>query len=355
MDYTAPYEGNFICSIKNLGEHINELNGKLVYLFPKKAHRISWVKELEDNVAVHYMDRDVMSKIKVLRKIIKNENINIVHAHFCLPKTQLAVKIACCFSRNVYLVQHYHNHYKLPDNFLKKQLFKFMLKGDLNIGCSDSVADSIIYDRNKIVSITNAIDFKRLDEYKKINRKSIGLKEDSKVILMFGFDYYRKGVDIAINGIREIAKGYNIELVIVISVGMDNIKRNIINEFGEIPSFVKLVNARSDIAAYYNLADIFISSAREEGFCYSLVEAMYCNTKCVSSNIEGPPLNIPNLKIFDNEDYKDLSIKIKGILDSDSKTLDEENDVTKKYVTNEYSIDKWSNEVIENYNKLLCN
>jgi len=34
MDYAAPYEGNFIPSIKNLEDHLNKLGWRLIYLFP---------------------------------------------------------------------------------------------------------------------------------------------------------------------------------------------------------------------------------------------------------------------------------------------------------------------------------
>ena len=354
-DYLAPYEGNFICSIKNLESHVINQGGNMFFLFPKEAYKIKWIKELENKREgkVFYLGKSVIENIKIIKKLIKKNNINIVHSHFCLPITQLAVKISCVTSPNVSLVQHYHNHYQIPENKLKRPIFKYIFSGDLNIGCSESVSKSIIYNEKKIVTATNAIYFPRLNNYTKIERKELGIEEESIVILMFGFDYLRKGVDIAIKAINNIAKKYNITLLISISVGMDEISKKIKDEFGDIPSWLKLVLSRNDIGAYYNISDIFLSAAREEGFCYAMVEAIYCNLICVSSKIDGPPLNIPGVKTFKNGDWEDLSQKLEEIILLSEEQKLEIKKVAKDYVEKEYDIDSWSLKIIDEYKRLI--
>lgn len=361
MDYAAPYEGNFICSLKDLEIKLNNNNSNMVYLFPDKAKEISWVKEIvkeinnENRRKVYFLKTSVLKNLELIRKIIKTEKVDIVHSHFCLPKTQLAVKLAVNLSRNVKLVQHYHNHYQLPNNYLKNKLFKYIFCGDLNIGCSQSVAQSIIYDKRKVTCVPNAIYFPRLDEYEKIDISKYGIQENSKVILMFGFDFERKGVDIAIEAIKIIAEQYNIILLISISVNKESVRQKIIDRFGEVPKWVKLIDSRNDVASYYRISDIFLSAAREEGFCYALIEALYCNCICISSNIPGPPLHVPGIEVFRNEDILELRDIVKKILDKSNDELNESRDLSRKYILKQYSIDDWSSKVINNYDKLIIN
>lgn len=349
-DYLAPYEGNFICSIKNLEEHLNSEGYNMFYLFPKEAKNLNWIKQMrKENKKIFYLDKYVAKNIKTIKNIIKENNIKIVHSHFCLPLTQLAVKLSCITSLNVYLVQHYHNHFKLPNKLLKKYVFKFIFEGDLNIGCSESVENSIIYNSKKVFSVPNAIYFPRLDKYEKIDKSKFGIRDDDIVILMFGFDYLRKGVDIAIKAIEALSKKYNIILAISVSVGKEKIEKQIESDFGHIPNWIKLLPPRNDISSYYHMSNIFLSAAREEGFCYALVEAAYCKLSCISSNISGPPLDIPNLTIFENEDYKDLLNKIENIVNTNTIETKKKLDETSKYVLEKYNIDKWSKEIINIY------
>lgn len=354
-DYAAPYEGNFINSLKVLEQHLNKDKIKMIYMFPKRGQKIEWINDLKNNCKetngrkVMFLSEGILENIKIIRSVIKENNIKIIHSHFCLPKTQLAIKICCMLEKNVKLVQHYHNHFQLPSNLLKKYLFKYIFEGDFNIGCSDSVAKSIIYNPKKVVSIPNAIYFPRLDEYERIDRKSLDIKNDDIVILMFGFDYIRKGVDIAIKAIEPIAKKYNIVLAISISVGKEKVEEQIKSDFGCIPNWVKILPPRNDISSYYHMANIFLSSAREEGFCYAIVEAAYCKLNCISSNIPGPPLDMPNLNIFNNEDYKDLSNKIEDIINTSSYENIKKLEETHKYVLEKYNIDTWSENIIKVY------
>ncbi|MDY4079530.1 MAG: glycosyltransferase family 4 protein [Clostridium sp.] len=354
-DYAAPYEGNFINSLKVLEEHLNKKKIKMIYMFPKTGKEIEWVNDLKDNCneangrKVTFLFEGILENIKIIRSVIKENNIKIIHSHFCLPKTQLAIKICCILEKNVKLVQHYHNHFQLPSNLLKKYLFKYIFEGDFNIGCSDSVAKSIIYNPKKVVSIPNAIYFPRLDRYEEIDRKKLGIRENSKVILMFGFDYYRKGVDIAIKAIKPIAEEYNITLMISISVGIDNIKNKIKEEFGSMPDWIKIVTARSDVSSLYHVSDIFLSSSREEGLCYSVIEAVYCKTICICSKISGHPLDIPSIQLFEKENSGELTEIIKKIMNFSSNEKEIITQKSKEYVLAKYDIDKWSENIIKLY------
>lgn len=342
-DYAAPYEGNFINSIKRLEEKVKKNDGKMIYSFPEKAKNIDWIVELGKTRKVYFHSRSVFDNLKYFEKIIKENEIDRIYSHFCIPRTQFALKIISKLKK-IILVQHYHNHYQMPSNSIKKMLLEYIFKGDLNIGCSESVAKSIPY--KNVIAIPNAINFQRLEKYEHIK-----LAEDNRiVILMFGFDYERKGVDIAIKALEEIAEKYNIILAISIAVKLEQLKQKIMDEFREIPKFVKFLEPRDDIASYYYASDIFLSAAREEGLCYSNIEAVYCKVKCIFSNLEEQPLDIPYVVGFESENVNDLKDKIVKLIEKDELNNEIEKNESQKYVKEKYDIDKWTDEVYKSLN-----
>lgn len=335
-DYTAPYEGNFIASIKKLEREIIEKNGKFYYLFTRKAKNVGWINSLEN---VFYLENNIQNNIKIISNIIDDKKIDIVYSHFCLPKTQLAVKISTTLNKKVKLFQHFHNHYEAPKEFFKKYIFKWIFNGDLNIGCSEDVAKSLPFKEKKVTFVTNAIDFSRLDKYENIKLDT----ENKFIVLMFGYTYYRKGVDLAIKAISKL-NNENIVLAISVSKNVDEFKQNIIDDFGEVPKFVKILEPRNDIATYYKASNLFLSAAREEGFCYAIVESMYCGTPCICTKLQGQPNEIPDLITVQKEDIDSLAININRVISNENR-FNYEN--IKKYLIKNYGIDSWSNKIIE--------
>lgn len=345
-DYAAPYEGNFIESIKILNKNIIEKNKKIVYLFPARTKKLKWIQKLIDKekFTIYFFKDDTFFNIKnVIKDIIKKENIEILYTHFCRHKTQLAVKTVRTFKPKIKLISHFHNHCKVYGNIVKRNFMKIAYKlyeGDLNIGCSKSVYESMPYKRKKCTFVDNAINFERLDKYRDIKIEKTD--ENSFIILLFGFDYHRKGADLAIKAIKEI-NNPNIILAISVASNKEKIIKYIVEEFGFIPGFVRFLEPINDIATYYRKADLFLSAAREEGFCYSIVEAAYCKTAILSSNIPGVPKDIPGEYIFETENYTDLKNKILEIYNL--KDIDKE--VARHYVKEKYDIDRWANRIVQ--------
>lgn len=337
-DYAATYEGNFIQSLKSL-EQKNK--GKTIYLFPNKAKEFHWVQQFEKKHKVYYFTSETKDIVKRISLVVKNENVSIMYSHFALFKTQKAIKIVKILNKDVKLVQHFHNHYFN----VKNPLYKWCFNGDLNIGCSKSVGDSLPYHNSTYVD--NAIDFERLKEF---DENFEFPQKDKYQITMFGFDYKRKGVDIAIKAIEPIVEKLNLHLNIVISVGKDDIKNSIIQDFEKIPSWISLMDARNDIATYLNKSDMFILAAREEGFCYALIEAGYCGCSLISSKIPGVPYHVPGCRVFESENDLELSKVIENIV---LKKNDFDNTETKNYILKNYHVDLWSDKIYQKLQNLI--
>ena len=64
--YAAPYEGNFIKSLKFLETSLAEIGCKMAYIFPEKAKEQSWWNDFEKSHTVYTTQNDVKKSSREL-------------------------------------------------------------------------------------------------------------------------------------------------------------------------------------------------------------------------------------------------------------------------------------------------
>lgn len=354
MDYAAPYRGNFIRSIQFLEKEIKVDGGHLIYLFPKKAQNLDWIELLiKEGGSVYFIDNTfflkkiVFSNIKFIRAIIKSEQVSFIHTHFMNYNYSLFLLIFFYCTRTK-IIGHFHNHFLPPQNkYRKLKILITNLTYDLIIGVSDSVACSVKeagINTRKVICISNALDFSRLDNYEQIY-----FSDDNKrkVIMMFGWPFHRKGVDIAIEAVGQLyMEKTNILLIISLAGEKELFENEIVNRLGQIPSWLNIMEPRDDVASYYNATDIFLSASREEGFSYALVEAAYCNPLLISSDIPAPvALKIPYLFTYQVEKPEELKSLISTLLKMSTDQIINIKSEQKIFVKKNYDLNRWAERV----------
>lgn len=360
MDYAAPYKGNFIPSVENLEINLKQSGIRVLYMLPSGAKNYDWVQQLQsEGKKVCFIDRSFFSKriklkdIKVLLKTIKKERVTLIHTHFVAVNYTLAF-MKGIFLRNMKIIGTFLNEYHPPFNNYRK--FKTFITNNTFhtiIACSTAVKKSILNTgicSRKIRVVYNALDTKHLKVFSKINFTD---NDQQKIILMFGYTFHRKGVDIAINAVKELIKeGQDIKLVIEMAGGMDIMEKEIIRLLGNIPDWIILKGPIHDVASYYNSADIFLSASREEGFTYSVLEAAYCNSMIIVSKIGGHPLDVPYVGKFESENVPELKSEIYKMLKKTPEEITDINKAQKEYVLKTYDINNWSKEIINIYSTI---
>lgn len=356
MQFAALYKGNFINSISYLEKKTNENGQDVVYVFPAETRDKEWTKELiNDNKKLYFLSESKIKSILTVRRIIKENNIGIIHVHFADTKCYAILKIGALFT-GVKFISHFHNHYESKSNKILEMLLKLCKKSTYYIGVGDSVAKGLVqegFSKDKVKFIPNAIDFTRLDKYEELDKAAMGI-ENKKVVLMFGFPYKRKGVDLVIEALKPVAEEKGIVLLISLAANVkEEVRQNIIEQIGCIPDWIKLIDARNDIATYYNLADVFASAGREEGLCYSVIEAAYCKPLLCVSKIPGNVLDIPY--IFSHE-VTDIERNRENLLTALFLDEEEKNKylaAQREFVTTNYSLDTWSEANVDLYKTIV--
>ena len=347
--YGAKWGGSFIPSLKALEAEFLKRDTSMIFVFPKMGEKLPWVASFPNII---WIDNDFFLKRKLSCKyiqqlcaIIRQYNITHVVTNFMGYNVNLWLvkKIFpnISFSRVVHNTFHQlsPNKYKC---YIKSQLLEQTY--DTFIGVSEWVANSMKangLNPKKITWVRNAIDFNRLTIWEPLNLK----KEDNEIIVfMMGWPYFVKGVDVAIRAIRHLRdSGYNAVLV----TPHHNIKKELQNDLGELPNFVRFVEAREDIATYMNNVDVFLSASREEGFSYSIVEAAFCDCLVISSKIPAPvDMKIPNMIYFESGNEVELFEKLQYCLNNQDLLLSYKS-IQQEYVLREFGMCTWANNMAD--------
>ncbi len=363
-DYGAPYEGNFVASLRALEQRLGADGMRMLYVFPKRAGDMPWAQNMRrEKSNVFLIERNgFFAYARQIRKLLRENDVAILHAHFIHYKEKLAALLAAktCGHR-VDTVLHLHNHLAIPKSPLRSLPQRFYLSFVSRfVCCSRSVAQRLIADGiapSRVAVAENAIAFERLDSYEPLSKQTLDIPSSEQIALLFGFNYLRKGVDLAVEAVRTLREaGEPVTLAVVLSSRKEEVEAAILRQLQaqELPAWIKLLPARSDVAAYYHLADVFLSPSREEGFCYALVEAAYCKTPVLASAIDAQKdLALPPEAFVPPEDAAALSSAIQRVSHApDTPERTQTLEAAKRRVVDSYALNIWSESVIRVYSEI---
>lgn len=364
-DYAACYRGNFIPSIEAIDSFLVLHNGlgepaRVIYLFPDVADQQPWAEEFAKQHSAFFISRSFYSKhftlsdLRMLRRILATEHVDLIHTHFIFYNYALCVA-HYTFARHIPVIGHFHNQFRIPPTrsaFLKRFVVEHTYAQIL--GVSPSVAEGVkkyTHCRN-VDYVMNAIAFERLDRFETINLRDVPAQ---KIVLMAGWPASVKGVDVAVKALNRLRqeKNLDIKLCIMQSGDFPQTERCVRLAIGIMPDWVVQLLPREDIAAYYHAADIFLSASRTEACPYSLVEAAYCTLMIISSDIPGPrELQIEGMRMFPMDDVDALTHTLYDML-----TLSpvEQQSIRQERlrVMQRYNLNTWCEKIVNHYKTFI--
>lgn len=306
--------------------------------------------------------KDNWVAFKSLRKIIKNNDIKVIHCN--TPVGGMIGRICGKMyhvDKVIYTAHGFHFYKGAP--LINRTLFKwaeqimahwtdaiitmnqedyeaakkFKLKrgGKVHkvhgVGITLSDFDAVIVDRTNV-------------------RKQLGLKDTDIVCISAGDLVPRKNYHIAIKAIAK-TKNPNIHYIIC-GTGPDTDRLKRLADNLKISNRVHFLGFRTDIIQLYKSSDIFLFSSLQEGLPRSLMEAMACGLPAVVSKIRG---NVDLIEdgnggyLCDSNDVNAFASSIKKCIRENHKAFSQRN----LEIIKQYDIHVVEEEIKNIYNKVL--
>lgn len=243
-----------------------------------------------------------------LRKIVKENNVNIIHSHNYGSKLWSILCKMTIPNLKLFFTIHSMTTFK-GQNSLKILFHNLFI--DENIAISEAVKEN-----------SEKIGIKRIKRiYNGINTKRYEIQhfpnDDFKIINVARVNHRIKGQDVLLEALYECKKrGYSFKCDFVGGIydyGQDSYEylKELVKKY-DLKDSVKFLGNRDDVPELLAKSDIFVSASREEGFGLTIVESMSAKIPVISSNVFGPKEIIKDGTglFFESENSKDLAEKI---------------------------------------------
>lgn len=359
--YASIYGGNFIPSILRVASFLEKKNYTVIFTFPNEAVGRDWIKYLKElQFRLCFADFSKKAFSKEIKSINKRNKVDILYSHFI---SGLRIKLIYPICKKIKLLIHIHSDFSAgkSSNFfdkIKSFIEHHLLRRDARYIFVSKTMASKFEGRGGYIYVQNALSLDRIPCNKiDLNKlkSDTHINDDDTVFLVFAWSPFVKGIDIAVRGFLDGAKkSDNAKLIIV--YGKNDGYKNCVSYLTKILRSDSFLNDKriiflppsEDVFSYYQLSDVFISSSRSEGFSYSILEALYCNLRVLSSNIAGTKWaeKYENVSSFDVDNNGELSALITNNIGY--KKINYCNEM----ILHDFDIDLWCNSIIEQIEKL---
>ena len=273
------------------------------YFYPEKYQKLCYEGGILPNIK-----KSLLAKIQIpflliseffsMRRLIKKEKIQMIHAHWIIPQGFLGAIFKKIYALPLIVTVHAGDIFPLKNKILK-QFAKFALENcdccTVNSSATKKAVLGITNNIRNIKIIPMGVDLSLFNPNKKDKSVKDKLKIKDKFLLAVGRLAEKKGFKYLIKAMPVVLKKFpNAKLVIV---GSGPEKDNLINLSRELGVSKNIVFAgeiqNKILPAYYATADVFVlpsiitKSGDTEGLGVVLLEGIASGTAVIGSDVGG--------------------------------------------------------------------
>lgn len=245
--------------------------------------------------SIKFSTKNIVGSAINIRKIVKHENIKIVHAHDNLASL-IAYVTKKMFLLNIKIVSHIHNCYPfLKYDGLNKKIDKFVRnRYDYNVTCGTVVTDfykenAEYFNANKVVTLPNAMDVEHITKVDKVEIEALikeyNIPSNKKVLGFIGRLDEQKGIIPFINEFAKYKDAFKDCVVLLVGNGSQEYEiKKLLKNFNLENMFI-LTGFQNYVYKFYPIIDIFFLPSLYEGLPMVLLEAMAFKKAIISMNV----------------------------------------------------------------------
>jgi glycosyltransferase involved in cell wall biosynthesis len=329
------------------------------YISPKvsiayKNGMISNVRE--NNWLIRVIPFYILFQFINLMRIVKKENMQVIHAHWIIPQGLVAVLYKIICNRKIKIIATIHGSDFLSiNNFIGKQLKKFIIS---RVDCLTVVSNAIKSEVERITSQENifvcpmGIDTSMF----KPTCKDLSLKQELDIhkefLLFVGSCVEQKGIRYLVEAMTEICSGYPECKLVVIGSGSLLEEMKIIAKNAGLEKNICFLGYMEHIKLpkYFATADVFILPSLSEGYSLVVREALSSGTPTIVTDLPVFSTDKANglFEIVPPKDSRSIAEKVKYILGHKEKYEKEKENM------HEFAVDNFDwIKVADNYANLI--
>lgn len=312
----------------------------------------------------------ILRNINKIREIIKNFDVDIVHARSRAPAWSAYYAIK---GTNAKFITTFHGAYS--HNFIKKYYNKIMVMGKRVIAVSNYI-QNLIFERypevrNKVNVVHRGADLDYFspenitEQMQKIMLAYLGIekKKNSKIIVLPARITSWKGQELLIRAahilISQLKITQKLHIVLIGEFNHQNYKNSLlalINKLG-LNKNISIHDSINDMRTLYSIADlVIVPSTRAEAFGRVAIEAQAMKKIVIASNVGGSIETIIDGKtgfLFENNSHIDLADKILHVLSLTEDEIIKMATLARENIEKNFSLAAMQGKTIEIYQELL--
>ncbi|MBI2651232.1 glycosyltransferase family 4 protein [Candidatus Woesearchaeota archaeon] len=350
-------------------EKIGKLDVKrFAYFKPESMQKLCYNGGIMPNMKESFLAKIqlpslIFCEFIACRKIMKRENVSMVHAHWILPQGLVAVFLKKFFKVPLLVTVHGTDLFPLKKIFYR-MLQNFVIKNADFATVNSKATENELLQRfpehsAKIKTIPMGIDIKI---FRKIKIKKPKKYSKNKILLFVGRLSEQKGLQYLIESLSSIVKRYPKAKLLVIGEGAyKKTLQEIVNK-KKLGKYVEFLGAMpsSELPKHYNFADVFIlpslsAKTGTEALGLSLLEAMSCGCAVIGTDVGGIKYIIKNgyngiiVRQKDSNAISNAIIKLLG----NKKMAEKFGKNAAEFARKNYSWENAAKEFIRLYDKIL--
>ena len=328
-------------------------DSKIIFItnFPNNEKCCKKFEELGANIYEAPSKRKIVSYIRYVSKILKKENINIIHTHLGL--NNFLPSFIGWINRVPVRISHSHV-YKKGKKSISEKIRSWLNNKFSNyyMACGKKAGEYMYGSKKGFYLLKNAIDIEKYlynEKIRKSKRKELNLV-DKNIYLNIGRFSKQKNQLFLIDIFKEIIKSDKKAHLIMVG-GDGELYDSIMNRISEykLNQSITILKNRNDVNEIYQAADVFLLPSLLEGFPLVSLEAQSSTLPMIlSSEITKEAKINDNVYYLPIDDAKKWASQALSCIKSGSRKK-----IENKMIKSKYNIDLSYLDLENKYTKLL--
>ncbi|MEZ5156109.1 MAG: glycosyltransferase family 4 protein [Solirubrobacterales bacterium] len=298
MGYGGPYPGSSIPLLRAALDEADRRDWESLAVFGEEAAARPWFRELrDDGYRVETTGSSPAQTFARVGSILGSApQATILHTHY--SRFDMAAALRSLFARPPRPPVFWHVRTALQGSAAKRarNAVRFGLVGrsiDAIFTPSSDLRDQVIARgaaSGKVHVLPHGLDTdrfsRRTEAERSAARRELGIDENATVLLHFGWDWHRKGGDLFLEAVRQLARGARDRPLVALSSQGGEEARSLAKQLG-IEEQVVVLPATDRVEVLHAAADLVVASSRAEGGMppFAVAEALSRGTPVVATDI----------------------------------------------------------------------